>query len=105
MKTCFLKKYKCKNYKDFIIEPQFIELLNTLINMDNLNILFIGNSGSGKTSIIESTIREYYNTPNIPSYNVLYINNLKEHFLSRYLHFIPIKKGKQKALKHNKKNV
>lgn len=84
MKSCFLKKYKCKNYNDFIIEPQFIELLNTLINMDNLNILFIGNSGSGKTSIIESTIREYYNTSKIPNYNVLYINNLKEQGIQYY---------------------
>lgn len=84
MDTCFLKKYKCKNFDDFIIEPQFIDLINTLINMDNLNILFIGNSGSGKTSIIESTIREYYNTQKIPPHNVLYINNLKEQGIQYY---------------------
>ena len=46
--------------------------------MNNLNILFIGNIGSGKTSLIEAVIREYYKTDNIPYHNVLFINNLKE---------------------------
>ena len=32
-------------------------LIRTLIKMDNLNILFYGDSGSGKTSIINSVIR------------------------------------------------
>ena len=51
MENSFLKKYKCKSYSDFIIDKQLIELLKTLIQMDNLNILFIGNPGTGKTSL------------------------------------------------------
>ena len=50
MIDCFLKKYKCKYFKDFIINPHFIQLLETLINMNNINILFIGNKGTGKSS-------------------------------------------------------
>ena len=46
--------------------------------MDNLNTLFIGNNGCGKTTIIDATIREYYQTEEIPQDNVLYINNLQE---------------------------
>lgn len=84
MEISFLKKYKCQKYNDFIIEQQYIELLNTLIKMDNLNILFIGNNGSGKTSLIDSTVREYYNLDKIPIYNVLYINNLKEQGIQYY---------------------
>ena len=37
--------------------------------MDNLNILFIGNPGTGKTSLIDSTIKEYYKFDKIPKYN------------------------------------
>ena len=59
MNIPFLKKYQPTFYKDFIIEKDYIDLLQTLLNMDNLNILLIGNSGSGKTSLIEATIREY----------------------------------------------
>ena len=55
MNVPFLKKYQPKFYNEFIIDKDYIKLLNTLLEMDNLNILLIGNSGSGKTSIIEAT--------------------------------------------------
>ena len=80
----FLKKYQPRWYKDFIIDDNYIQLLNTLLKMDNLNILLIGNSGCGKTSLIEATIREYYKTEKIPSDNVLIINNLKEQGIQYY---------------------
>ena len=52
--------------------------------MDSLNILLIGNSGSGKSSILDATIREYYGIEEIPKYNVLYINSLKEQGIQYY---------------------
>ena len=52
--------------------------------MNNLNILLVGNSGCGKTSLLYATIREYYNSKNIPNQNVLYINNLKEQGIQYY---------------------
>ena len=38
--------------------------------MNNLNILFIGDSGTGKTSLLQATIREYYDLDDIPKNNV-----------------------------------
>ena len=84
MNTPFLKKYQPLFYNDFTIDKEYIELLNTLINMNNLNILLVGNSGSGKTSLLYATIREYYQQKNIPRNNVLYINNLKEQGIQYY---------------------
>jgi len=84
MNIQFLKKYQPVFFKDFTIDKEYIELLNTLINMNNLNILLVGNSGSGKTSLLYATIREYYQLKNIPSNNVLYINNLKEQGIQYY---------------------
>ena len=84
MNTQFLKKYQPLFYKDFIIDKEYIELLDTLNKMDSLNILLVGNSGSGKTSILYATIREYYKMKDIPSKNVLLINNLKEQGISYY---------------------
>jgi DNA polymerase III delta prime subunit len=80
----FLKKYKPNKYNDFIIDKEYINLLNTLQNMDNLNILFIGEQGVGKTSLIMATIYEYYNTTNISKYDVLFINSLKEQGINYY---------------------
>ena len=84
MNTPFLKKYQPQKYSDFIIDPDYIKLLKTMIDMDNLNILLIGNNGSGKTSLIEATIREYYNLDDIPKNNVLTINNLKDQGIQYY---------------------
>ena len=74
MNLPFLKKYQPKKYNEFVIDEAYIQLLITLIDMNNLNILLIGDSGTGKTSLIEATIREYYQLDKIPKNNVLYIN-------------------------------
>ena len=49
-----------------------------------LNILLIGNPGSGKTSLLEATVREYYNISKLPINNILYINNLKDQGIQYY---------------------
>ncbi len=84
MNTQFLKKYQPLFFKDFTIDKEYIELLNTLNKMDSLNILLVGNNGCGKTSLLQATIREYYNMNEIPINNVLLINNLKEQGISYY---------------------
>ena len=84
MNLPFLKKYQPKKYDEFVIDEAYIQLLKTLIDMNNLNILLIGDSGTGKTSLIEATIREYYQLDKIPKNNVLYINSLQEQGISYY---------------------
>ena len=84
MNEPFLKKYKPRRYKDFVIDPEYINLLSTLVQMDSLNILLIGDSSCGKTSLLDATIREYYDIDYIPTDNVLYINNLQEQGISYY---------------------
>ena len=84
MNIPFLKKYQPKKYKDFVIDEQYVELLNTLKDMNNLNILLVGNPGCGKTSLIYATIREYYNLVKIPKDNILLITNLKEQGIQYY---------------------
>ena len=51
--------------------------------MNNLNILLIGDPGSGKTSLIYSIIREYYKN-NYNSDNILVLNSLKDQGISYY---------------------
>jgi len=84
MNVPFLKKYKPIVFSDFFIEKILIDLLKTLITMDSLNILLIGNSGCGKSSLLDSIIREYYGLEKIPKNNVLYINSLKEQGIQYY---------------------
>jgi replication factor C subunit 2/4 len=84
MNLSLLYKYQPKNLDEFEINNNLKQLLKTLIKMDSLNILFIGDAGSGKTSLINAIINEYYlNCPDIYS-NILSINSLKEQGISYY---------------------
>lgn len=63
-----------------------LEILNTLISMNNLNVLFIGDIGSGKTAFLNAVIREYYKGLEPTDYldNILHINSLKEQGINYY---------------------
>jgi DNA polymerase III delta prime subunit len=83
MELPFMYKYKPTMFKDFEIDQNIISILDTLISMNNLNILFVGDSGSGKTSLINALIKEYYNGISY-SDNILIINSLKEQGIQYY---------------------
>ena len=84
--TLFLNKYQPLYFKDFETDEEMIQILKTLINMNNLNILFIGDIGSGKTTYLNASIKEYYNGLNYDDYkdNILHINSLKEQGINFY---------------------
>ena len=74
MEKPFLYKYQPNWLSDFELEDDLKIILNTLIEMDILNILFIGDSGSGKTTILNAIINEYYGKIiNNYNENILYV--------------------------------
>lgn len=83
MEIPFIQKYQPIKLKDFEIEENLLDLINTFINIDNLNILIVADSGSGKSSMIFTIIREYYKN-NYDESNILYINSLKEQGITFY---------------------
>jgi DNA polymerase III delta prime subunit len=82
----FIHKYQPIYFEDFGIDKEIIQMLKTLILMDNLNVLLIGDIASGKTSLLNTLIREYYIGVSPKEYdsNVLYINSLKEQGINYY---------------------
>jgi len=82
----FLHKYQPLYFKDFESDDEMIDILNTLININNLNILFIGDIGTGKTTFLNATIKEYYKDYTQQQYhhNILHINSLKEQGINYY---------------------
>ena len=82
----FVQKYQPLYFDDFGAENEIVQMLKTLILIDNLNILLIGDIASGKTALLNVLIREYYigYTPKEYEENVLYINSLKEQGINYY---------------------
>jgi DNA polymerase-3 subunit gamma/tau len=77
----FISKYKPYYISDFYTDENFQFVLNTLFDIDNLNVLFVGNPSSGKTTLLYAIIRQYYSLSKestFPENNILHINNLKE---------------------------
>lgn len=83
----FISKYKPYYLNEFCMTDEMRAVLQTLFEIDDLNLLFVGSGGSGKTTILYAIIREYYGlskTANIPETNILFINNLKEQGIQYY---------------------
>lgn len=85
-KDLFVNKYQPLYFTDFETDNEIIELLRILLKMDDLNILFVGNISSGKTTFLNAVIREYYLNYSHTQYNdnILYINSLKEQGINYY---------------------
>lgn len=86
-KDTFVLKYKPYFLADFRMDPYMLGALQTLLELDDLNLLLYGNPSCGKTTLLEALIREYYHlkkTDPFPENNILYINNLKEQGISYY---------------------
>jgi DNA polymerase III delta prime subunit len=79
----FIYKYQPLFLEDFEMDAKLLELIQILIKMDNLNILFVGNSGCGKTSLISAIVRDYYDNIDYKD-NVMHINTLKDQGISYY---------------------
>lgn len=109
MQLPFLTKYKPVFFQDYIDENEIISFLKVLVSIDSLNILFIGNSGSGKTTMINTIIKEYYKDLDVPSEtidsNILYINSLKEQGIHYYRNNVKTFCQTTSAIKGKKKII
>jgi DNA polymerase III delta prime subunit len=82
----FLTKYKPKYLKDLKLDDNIINLLLNLININNLSIILIGDHGSGKTTIVNTIIEEYYSNISKDDLNdnILYVNSIKDQGIQYY---------------------
>lgn len=85
--TSLISKYKPQTIDEFCMKPSLRTVIRTLIDIDDINILFVGGACSGKTIILNAMVREYYGLSKsdiIPENNILFINNLKEQGINFY---------------------
>lgn len=78
----FLKKYQPTNLDDFNISEFTKEIIKKYIKSDKLFFIIHGNSISGKTSLINVILKEYYGE--LKNNNILFFNLLKENGINYY---------------------
>jgi DNA polymerase III delta prime subunit len=82
-----ISKYKPQTIDEFCMDASLRTVITTLLDIDDMNVLFVGGACSGKTILLNAIVREYYglsrNDP-IPENNILFINNLKEQGINFY---------------------
>ena len=104
MNNIFLKKYKPTSISDFKIPDDFKKLLFFLIKSNHLNILLVGENGSGKTSILNSIVNDYYGD-SYDKNNILYINTLKEQGIHYYRNEVKIFCQTHSSVENKKKII
>jgi len=77
MDNTFFDNYKPNNLSDINLNTKTIEIINIYLKNNKMLFLIHGPSLSGKTSLINILLKEYYNSSNHND-NILYINLLKE---------------------------
>jgi DNA polymerase III delta prime subunit len=84
--SLFLNKYQSLFLDDFGIDNELSQMLKSFITLDSLNVMLFGEMASGKTSLLNAMIKEYYKgySPKEYENNVLYINSLKEQGINYY---------------------
>lgn len=74
----FEKKYYPNNVSELLIKDELLEIISSLIDIKELNILFHGNNQCGKTTIINTITKELIEKYNLKSKNIFYLNNFNE---------------------------
>lgn len=84
----FIHKYTPKTIDNFQLPSNLKILLKNIITTNNFNIMLIGNSGTGKTTLLKTLINQYYGynsfTYNTYCEDVLYINSLSDNGINYY---------------------
>jgi DNA polymerase III delta prime subunit len=82
----FFEKYRPKTIADFGFPKEMTALLQTFLDTDQLCLLFVGESGCGKTNLLNILVHTYYAPYKFSEYsnNIMFINNLKDQGFSFY---------------------
>jgi replication-associated recombination protein RarA len=74
----FIKKYRPNNIDELVLDENIKKIIRTFINQDSIRILFNGNSGTGKSTLIKLIVKEYYKDIDNYTTNVMIINDFEE---------------------------
>lgn len=74
----YITKYSPASLNRHTFNTGATSIIQTLIDSDDVNVVFIGSAESGKTTMLSNTIREYYGPDQPYSSNVLHVHSLND---------------------------
>lgn len=82
----FAAKYQPTQLRAFDNDSDAVHMLMSLCEVDQLFVLLVGSIASGKTALLQATVRQYYRDWSPKQYhsNILCINSLKEQGIQYY---------------------
>ena len=85
MSDLLINKYKPKKLQECYFDSNTLKILENFIANNNYNFILHGDSGCGKSSVINIIINNYYNNNNfLINANVCYITILKDQGINFY---------------------
>lgn len=104
MNNLLINKYKPQSIKDMILDENFINFVYKLIDTETMNLIIVGNTSSGKTTLLKLLIQEYFKNENYKS-NILYIHGTKDQGIQYYRNELQIFCKSCSTIKNKKKMV
>ena len=102
----FINKYYPKNIDSFELDHDLKDILKLLLKIDTINILFIGNSCTGKTTLIKTIVNLYFdNNMKDINENTLNITCLKDQGINFYRNEVKVFCQTNCLIKNKKKIV
>jgi len=103
----FIEKYKPQHIKDFCMDPKLLLFLNTILTIDDANLLFIGEQNTGKTAMLNAMLRDYYELTDdsFSEKNILCVNNLKEQGINYFRNEMKIFCQSRSTIRGKKKTI
>jgi hypothetical protein len=101
----FIVKYQPVKVSCFQqLTPTLKRIIESLISIDNLNILITGQPGVGKTAVLNAIIREYYGA-SYTDENILVLNSLKEQGIQYYRNDLKVFSQTSSVIKGKRKVI
>ena len=100
-------RYQPLIFADFEMEPEKKEFLQELLQTPTFHILLLGDIGTGKTSLLQAIVREYYKDIPMEQYrdNVLSINSSKEQGIQYFRNEVKTFCQTHSCVPHHKKII
>lgn len=84
MEETLTTRYKPTQLEHFYLDDKSNNIIETLLSLNSLNLLIVGESGTGKTSLVNTIVSLYYADLDFPKNDIMMITSLQDQGITFY---------------------